>query len=511
MIDFFSNNPVGTLKALHDYQQTGNINILEALRANPSERIIAVAATGAGKTVMFCHLIDAWRRAGLKVGVLVFDKTLVNQTVTRLFENGITNVGVIQADNPAFDWDAPVQVISVMTMAKRRKRWPADVYVVDEAHRNNDYLFRLMREIPHVPFVGFTATPATKGLGRHYKKLIQIASMRELIERGFLADFTVYAPAQKQIEKAVAGVAVKAGEFVQDQLADAVDKAEIVGDIFAHWLRLAAYLQTLIFAVNRKHAKHICQVFREAGIAVEYLDGDTRDLDRAAILRRFERKEVQVIVNIGVLTTGFDSYVEAVVDAHPTKSVILYIQTWGRALRKKPDGRKAIFIDHSGNCLRLGLPTDIEFEELDDGRVGKAGERKKKERKEPLPRLCEECSAVIQRDADKCPQCGWVKPAHTSVIHKPGNLAIYGSEGIGGASWAEKYEFASELFWIVRERGYKTAWAKFKIEERFGIKIGWDHALMKARPKEPTLTTRNWVRSRAIAFAKAREKGVANG
>jgi DNA repair protein RadD len=194
---------------------------------------------------------------------------------------------------------------------------------------------------------------------------------------------------------------------------------------------------------------------------------------------------------------------------HGTRVMIQYVQTWGRGLRKKPDGRKTLFIDHAGNCLRLGLPTNIEFAELDDGRDDQAGKRKAKERVEPLPKLCEECSAVIPQVMDTCPQCGWQKPAHTVVVHKPGNLTLYGSEGLSGSSWAEKYQFASELAWIDREKGYKPAWLKFKIEERFGIRINWEHALLKVRPRTPGLTTKNWLKSRAIAWSRARKAGAA--
>jgi hypothetical protein len=506
------------LRPLRDYQQKAKETIISELDENASLRAVAVAATGAGKTVIFCHLIHEMIAGGKKVAVLVFDKTLIDQTVKRLRENGITHIGVIQGAHPGRDDSAPVQVISVQTLASRcgekskyrvrQKPWQADVYIVDEAHKNSEYLFKLMKEMPDKAFLGFSATPSTKGLGKHYTKLISIATTKELIDAGWLSDFICYAPAQSKIETAISGVAIKAGEYVQDQLGDAVNTPEIVGDILTHWKKYADGLQTLVFCVNRKHARHVSEVFYEASIAVSYIDGETPDDERRTILKKFENKETQVIVNVGVLTTGFDAYVECLVDAKPTRSKILFCQTWGRALRPK-DGKKAIFLDHAGNALRLGLPTHITFDNLDTGERNQSKRRVESKNTEPLPVLCPECSAVIPRVHEACPQCGYKKPTLSKVKQLPGMLIEWGSNSGPDENdvWRERYRIAAELKYIIEQRGSKPGRLFFLLKDYFDIKFPHGHAIFNVEPARASRATWNWFSANSRKFAQANGGG----
>jgi DNA repair protein RadD len=101
-----------------------------------------------------------------------------------------------------------------------------------------------------------------------------------------------------------------------------------------------------------------------------------------------------------VLTTGFDADVRCIIDAQPTKSRILFIQKIGRGLRTAPGKDKLLILDHAGNCLRLGLPTDIHQDHLDDGQE-RQNANQRRERGEPLPKLCEGCKAVVPRAGPK--------------------------------------------------------------------------------------------------------------
>ena len=150
------------------------------------------------------------------------------------------------------------------------------------------------------------------------------------------------------------------------------------------------------------------------------------------------------------------------------------------------------------------MVTDIAVNELDDGKQRIAA-KQQREGAEPLPRLCPECKAVISRQAKVCAHCGTLFFAKTQVHAIDGDLVEYGSgeSGKRTASMAEKAQFFAELQWVARERGYQTGWAANQYRMRFGV---WpnDPRIRYAGSASPTLATRNWLKSRAIAWAKGR-------
>ena len=99
---------------------------------------------------------------------------------------------------------------------------------------------------------------------------------------------------------------------------------------------------------------------------------------------RFRAGATTVIVNVGVLTTGVDLDVRCIVDAKPTKSRILFVQTIGRGLRTAEGKDKLLILDHAGNHLRLGTVRDIGQNFLDAGEEN-AAQRKQREQSEPRP------------------------------------------------------------------------------------------------------------------------------
>jgi superfamily II DNA or RNA helicase len=235
-----------------------------------------------------------------------------------------------------------------------------------------------------VLFIGLSATPWARGLGEYYDNLIIAATTPELIQAGFLCNFTAFAPSNPDLSN----VSITAGEFDQTELGTAMDKPVLVGDIVATWLKRGGDRPTLCYCVNRDHAKHITERFLEAGVSAEYMDGETPREARASTFRRFKSGETRIICNVGVLTIGVDLDVRCIIDAKPTRSRILFVQTIGRGLRPAEGKDKLIILDHAGNHLRLGLVTDIGQDYLDDGTERQNGKRRHRERREPLPRLC---------------------------------------------------------------------------------------------------------------------------
>jgi DNA repair protein RadD len=491
-----------TLRPLRPHQQRA-IDAIRGSLAAGHRRPMLQAPTGFGKTLTAAHIIARALDRGNRVIFTVPALSLVDQTVAAFECEGIDCVGVMQSDHERTDRAAPVQICSVQTLARRQKP-DAALVIVDEAHLSFKSVHDWMADPAwaKVPFIGLSATPWTRGLGNHYDDLIIATTTKELIDQGYLSKFVVFAPSAPDLS----AVSTVAGEFHQGELAEAVDQPPIVGDVVDTWLKRGENRPTLVYGVNRAHARHLEQRFAEAGIPSAYVDAFTERDEREKIFRRFRANDVRVICNVATLAVGLDLDVRCIVDARPTKSEMRFVQTIGRGLRTAPGKENLVILDHAGNHLRLGMVTDIHHEKLDVGCPRRS--LAERARRVPLPRLCEACTAVLPRGAMVCSACGKVREAPNTVIAEDGELVALGSgqSSARAPTAADQYVFLGELRGLARERGYREGWVAHKFRERFNT---WpnDPRVRHAPPMPASLRTRNWVKARQIAYAKASKHG----
>jgi hypothetical protein len=204
------------------------------------------APTGFGKTLTAAHIIRRALDKGKRVAFIVPRKSLVDQAVGDFAHEGLHAVGVVQAYHPMTDGTMPVQVCSAQTLA-RRKRPDADLVLVDEAHEMHRAVLKWMGDCPEVPFIGLSATPWSRGLGRYYDDLVIAAATRELIGAGFLSDFVAYAPSEPDLSSVSTGAD---GDFKEDELADVMDAPTITGDIVLEWQKRGEDLPTFVFCLD---------------------------------------------------------------------------------------------------------------------------------------------------------------------------------------------------------------------------------------------------------------------
>lgn len=488
-------------------EQQATFNEINSAIANGEKQITIQAPCGFGKTVLAEHIINNQIKQNKRVIFVAPRLTLIDQSVEVFGRDGFSeHIGVIQGRHPLTNYQKLLQVASRDTMT-RRKLPRIDLLIVDECHMMTKAFAKLILSMPDVIVIGLSATPWTPGLGKIFTKLIIAPSIQELIDKDLLTKFVTYAPSP---EPDLKDVKTTAGDFNQSELAEACNKPKLVADIVATWLQRGQNRLTICFCVDRAHAKHICQRFIEAGVKAEYLDCFTTDLERREILERFRNGETRILVNVNVLAVGVDApYTSCLIDAHPTRSEMLYVQTIGRALRTFPGKINAIILDHSGNSLRHGLVTDIIRHELCDGSSVSRAKAKRKE-KDPLSlRLCDSCKAVIPNHQDICPQCGTHKIKVTAIRHIDGELIEFGSgkkPSHIGPTIDQQRKFYGGLKYICAERSNDTGWIAHKFRERFGM---WpdDPQLRGVMPERPTLEVINFVKARDIAFFKSRRHG----
>jgi DNA repair protein RadD len=246
----------------------------ESLLAGLSRPMLA-SPTGSGKTGLAAMIVHGALRKGKRVLFVVPTIDLVDQTIEKFEESGIaaSDIGAIQADHPRTDWSRPVQVASAQTLQNRPNKPPADVVLIDEAHRWFRFFGKWMAHPDwlKVPFIGLSATPWAKGLGKHYNNLLIVTTTAELIEKKLLSPFRVFAPSHPDLS----GVKTVAGDYREDQLGEAMDKPTLIADVVENWLQHGENRPTLCFAVNRAHAKSLQLKFEEAGVRAGYVDGNT--------------------------------------------------------------------------------------------------------------------------------------------------------------------------------------------------------------------------------------------
>jgi DNA repair protein RadD len=473
-------------------------------------RVIVVAPTGAGKTVIAAAIIKTATDAGKRALVLAHTREIVKQISEKLFAHAIDH-GIIQAGYMTRP-DERVQVASVQTLwarairAQRMQLPPADLLIVDECHHCPANTYRkIIESYPDAVLIGLTATPCRgdgRGLGGVFDQIIECPQIAELIEQKHLVKTRVYAP----IDPDLKGVDTRVGDFVESQLADAMDKPNLVGDIISHWHKHGERRKTVCFAVNVAHSVHIRDEFIKSGVRAAHVDGSIQKSERDAILGKLAGGEIELVTNCMVLTEGWDlPEVSCCILARPTKKMGLFRQMVGRVLRPAPGKKNAIILDHSGAVFRHGFIEDPVQWTLDPDKRSHSPTHAARLWSGYSSRLleCSRCGSM-RVGGEPCRHCGFLpqRPPQT-ISFKDGDLALVDRKSRTAEPVRDPHErmhWHAMLAHIAITRGYKPGWAAHKFKEKFG---NWP-AVRTITPQHPSPEVLAWVRSRNIAFAKAK-------
>lgn len=346
-----------------------------------------------------------------------------------------------------------------------------------------------------IPFIGLSATPWTRGLGKYYQELIVAATTAELIEKGFLSPFRVFAPSHPDLSE----VRTVAGDYHEGDLGEVMGEQTLVADVVETWLRQGEGRSTLCFAVDRAHAKLLQAKFEAAGVPTGYIDAYTDRDERNAVLSKFREGFIRVICNVGCLTTGIDEDVRCIVLARPTKSEMLFVQIIGRGLRTADGKEDCLILDHSDTTLRLGFVTDIHHDKLDEGKTKPKQDMSDKVR---LPKECPNCAYLKPPRVAVCPSCGHKSEVKSDIEFQDGELVELDPNKKQKAGHDDKQLWYSMLLGIQHERGYSPKWAVAQYKQKFGV---WPRGLAEI-PTEPSPQVRSYVQSRMIAWAKSKRR-----
>lgn len=434
-------------------------------------RVIAQLPTGAGKTHIAVSLINDALQKGQRAAFICDRIELINQTSERLDQWGIDH-GVIQAQHERTRPWEHIQVASIQTVARRGIN-KVDVCIIDECHSLHKAHIKLMLDNPNTFFIGLSATPYSKGLGKHFTDIVSPITIRQLIDQKDLVDFRCFGPGSIDLSD----VRTVAGEFNQEDLGKKAENPKLVAEIVETWLKLGEGRQTICFATNIAHSKWIVNEFKKNGVAADHVDCYTPPEERKDMINRLKNGELTLISCVDILTKGFDCPpVSCIIQALPTKSLIRHVQEIGRGLRTFEGKTDCIILDHARNHERLGFIDDIEKKKLDEGKKSESSVAKKKASKVKTPTVCPSCSFLKPAGIRCCPACGLIPQAVIKVATLPGELhEITKSKKKSEYSDTDKQSFLAGLNSVARSKNFKMGrngcygWSLYKYKEKFGV------------------------------------------
>jgi superfamily II DNA or RNA helicase len=362
---------------LRPYQQEA----LDAVVLNANKGItkqLVVLPTGAGKTVIFSQL-PIIKPDTLPMLVLAHRSELLEQARSKILDcNPNLTVEIEQAERKAGKVD--VVVASVATLGRnntpRIEQYPKDYFksiVIDEAHHAAAPSYRRIIDFFSPDFLlGVTATPQRSDSTRLidvFDEIVYYRTIQDLIKDGWLSPLVGY---RVKTSTDISEVEIQNGEYSQSQLEEKIDNPERNAHVVAAYRNLAMDKKTLIFASGVRHAENLALSFNQASVKTAVIVGSTPREEREKILAQFANGQISVIVNVGVLTEGFDEpSLEAIILAKPTRSTLLYTQIVGRGTRLFEGKEHCIIIDIAdttkgkkpiGLPTLLGMPPDFDLQ-----------------------------------------------------------------------------------------------------------------------------------------------------
>ena len=383
---------------LREYQQEAVDATLAHFRKSNDAAVI-VLPTGAGKSLVIAELARLARR---KILVLTHVKELVEQNHAKYQSYGLTG-GIFAAGLKRKENQCQVTFASVQSVSANLEKFKDEysLVIIDECHRISDnddsqystIINQLKQSNRDLKVLGLTATPYRMGMGwiyryhyrgfvrsdqdRPFQRCIYELPLSYMINRGYLTK-------PHLIDAAVAQYDFSAlpqnrfGEYVEKDVNQLLSNNQrVTRSIIEQVVTLAEKRRAvMIFAATVAHAREIEGYLPEQETAL--ITGETHLKERDFLIQQFKQGELKYLVNVSVLTTGFDApHVDFIAILRPTQSVSLYQQIVGRGLRLYDGKEDCLIIDYAGNSFNLHHP--------------EVGEKKPSSDSEPVQVFCPGC------------------------------------------------------------------------------------------------------------------------
>ena len=311
-------------------------------------------------------------------------------------------------------WAGQVTFAMVPTLARPANldAMPAlDLLVIDEAHHAAADTYRRIidrarERNPDLKLYGVTATPNRgdrKGLREVFSNIADQIRIGELVAAGHLVPprtFVIDVGVQDQLSK----VRRTADDFDMAEVDAIMNRSPVTDAVIRHWREKAGDRQTVVFCSTVDHATNVSAAFNDAGIGAALVTGEMPDKERRSVLARYAAGGCQVVVNVAVLTEGWDHPpTSCVVLLRPSSFKCTMIQMVGRGLRTvDPQEHPGIV---KTDCVVLDFGTSSLLHgslEQDVDLIGREADG------EAPTKTCPDCGAIVPLGVPECPLCGYL-------------------------------------------------------------------------------------------------------
>jgi DNA repair protein RadD len=431
------------MKALRDYQEHACDAYWDYIHGGGSAGLL-VLATGTGKSLIQAAICRDTIMAypGTRILCLVHTRELVRQNAQEMLRIWPgAPVGINSAGLRRRDWHSQILFASIQSVFRKPEMIGAvHLLIIDETHlvphlnkKNSEggmfrsFITSLLAVNPRMKILGMTATPfrldtgrLDEGKGKIFERVLFEYGIDKGIEDGFLCPL-LSKVSDTQID--TSNVKTRGGEFIQGQLEQAaMDKAVTKGAISEILEAGRSRQKWMLFCVGIEHAHAVAAELLRQNISCHVITSLTKSHDRTAWIDDFSKGRVRALVNVSVLTTGFNvPGVDLIALLRPTKSPGLAIQMIGRGTRPiyadgfgletVEDRKLAIASSVKPNCLVLDFAGILKTH----GPVDRMGVRKPdkdfEEKEGVVPvKICPNCNANIPISYATCPYCEHVFP-----------------------------------------------------------------------------------------------------
>ena len=434
---------------LRPYQEAAIRGLYGYWEQGKGRNPLIVAPTGSGKTPMIGQIVSDALAYNSRVVIVTHVKELIDQgarTLRAMIPGA--EIGIYSASLRSKDLTRPITYAQIQSIHKRANDMPVpDLVIIDEAHlvsgapkkaldtwededgitrydvkqglsRYGRFLATIFERNPDCKVVGLTATPYRldqgwlhKGNDALFDGIAHEIKIGDLMRDGWLCPVS-----SKAVKQSIdlSNVRTRAGEYREEDLAKAASDPKLI-EISADEIveRGADRRSWLVFCCGVAHAQLVCEAIQAHGIDAEILIGSHGSDERDNRIARFKSGALRCLVNVNVLTTGFDApNVDLLAILRATQSPSLYVQMVGRGTRLHEGKKDCLVLDYGSNVNRHGLIDDIKPKTPGKG-------------EEPI-KTCPDCASHIPIGVMICPDCGFVfecesqpiKPRHDSKAYE---------------------------------------------------------------------------------------------
>lgn len=426
------------------YQREAVDAVFDYFGSGATGNPVIVIPTAGGKSLILAQLLkellSQW--CSLRVMMLTHVKELIAQNYEKLMAvwpqapAGIYSAGLGKKNHRM-----QITYAGIGSVAQKPELFgKVDLIVIDECHLVNSkgtgqyisFINALKAVNPNLRVVGLTATPFRLGQGmltddvwseqegKYVPSIFtdicynlgDVHNFTRLIDEGFLCPLI---PRNTDVQIDTTGLHVRGGEFVASEVEAVSNKDAITKAAIAETLQIASDRKHwLVFAAGVDHAHNIAAELNHNGVSSVVVTGDM-GAERDENIRKFKSGAVRALVNVGVLTTGFDfPGIDLIIMLRPTTSPVLWVQALGRGVRIHPDKKNCLVLDFAGNTKRLGPINDPVTPKRKGASGGGIAPVKE----------CPECGCMTHASARVCHgihpvhggDCGHIFPVETKIV-----------------------------------------------------------------------------------------------